>query len=153
MKGRKKRVATRARTKTKEAKRQHKWGTRRSSVCANFAHTAPDRKPYGVEHYNLDVVISVGYRVKSPQGTQFRVWATQTLRDHLIRGYTLHEKRLRERGLSEAQQAIELLSNTLKNQSLVTDEGCAVLDVVQQYTRAWRLLKRTGFHTSWMSAR
>jgi prophage maintenance system killer protein len=112
----------------------------RSAVCANFAHTAPDGKTYQVEHYNLDVVISVGYRVKSKQGTQFRIWATQTLRDHLLRGYTLNEKRLRERGLDEAEQAIDLLSNTLRNQSLVTEQGSAVLDVVQRYTRAWRLL-------------
>lgn len=111
------------------------------AVCANFAHTAPDAKTYQVEHYSLDVVISVGYRVNSKQGTQFRIWATQTLRDHLLRGYTLNEKRLRERGLEAAQQAIDLLSNTLRNQSLVTEQGRAVLDVVQRYTRAWRLPK------------
>ena len=93
-----------------------------------------------VEYFNLDAIVSVGYRVNSKQGTQFRIWATQTLRDHLLRGYTLNEKRLRERGLEEAEQAIDLLSNTLRNQALVTDEGRAVLDVVHQYTRAWRLL-------------
>jgi hypothetical protein len=113
---------------------------KRSAVCANFARTAEDGKTYQVEHYNLDVVISVGYRVKSKQGTQFRIWATNTLRDHLLRGYTLNEKRLRERGFAEVEQAVELLSNTLKNQSLVTDQGRAVLDVVQKYTLAWRLL-------------
>jgi hypothetical protein len=52
------------------------------SVCANFAHTAADGKTYQVEHYNLDVIISVGYRVKSAQGTRLRQWATRTLRDH-----------------------------------------------------------------------
>jgi prophage maintenance system killer protein len=93
-----------------------------------------------VEYFNLDAIVSVGYRVNSKQGTQFRIWATQTLRDHLLRGYTLNEKRLRERGLDEAEQAIDLLSNTLRNQSLVTEQGSAVLDVVQRYTRAWRLL-------------
>lgn len=90
--------------------------------------------------YSLDTIISVGYRVKSRQGAQFRIWATQTLRDHLLRGYTLNEKRLRERGLDEVEQAIELLSNTLRNQSLVTEQGRAVLNVVQRYTRAWKLL-------------
>lgn len=93
-----------------------------------------------VEYFNLDAILSVGYRVNSKQGTQFRIWATQTLRDHLLRGYTLNEKRLRERGLNEVEQAIDLLSNTLRNQSLVTEQGRAVLDVVQRYTRAWRLL-------------
>lgn len=101
-------------------------------------HIASSDKP--VVLYSLDMVISVGYRVNSKQGTQFRIWATQTLRDHLLRGYTLNEKRLRERGLNEVEQAIDLLSNTLRNQSLVTEHGRAVLDVVQRYTRAWRLL-------------
>ncbi len=101
-------------------------------------HIASSDKPVAL--YSLDAIISVGYRVNSKQGTQFRIWATQTLRDHLLRGYTLNEKRLRERGLNEAEQAIDLLSNTLKNQSLVTEQGRAVLDVVQHYTRAWRLL-------------
>lgn len=89
-----------------------------------------------VEYYNLDAILSVGYRVNSKQGTQFRIWATQTLRNHLLRGYTLNEKRLRERGLQEVEQAVDLLSNTLRNQSLVTEQGRAVLDVVQHYTRA-----------------
>jgi len=110
------------------------------SVCANFARTAEDGKTYQVDHYNLDVVISVGYRVKSKRGTQFRIWATRTLRDHLLRGYTLNEKRLRERGLGEIEQAVSLLARTLTEHALVTDEGRAVLEVVQQYTRAWRLL-------------
>lgn len=93
-----------------------------------------------VQHYNLDVVISVGYRIKSRRGTQFRIWATNTLRDHLIRGYTLNEKRLRARGV-EFDQAVTLLSSTLRNQQLVTDQGQAVLEVVQRYARSWRMLR------------
>ena len=93
------------------------------SVCANFAHTAEDGKTYQVDHYNLDVVISVGYRVKSKRGTQFRIWATRTLKDHLLRGYTLNEKRLREKGLGEIEQAVGLLARTLTQHALVTDEG------------------------------
>jgi prophage maintenance system killer protein len=90
--------------------------------------------------YNLDVIISVGYRVKSRRGTQFRIWATNTLRDHLIQGYTLSEKRLLARGV-EFDQAVALLSSTLRNQELVTDEGQAVLEVVQRYARSWRMLR------------
>lgn len=112
----------------------------RDSVCAKFAHAAGDGKTYQVEHYNLDVIISVGYRVKSKRGTQFRIWATRTLRDHLLRGYTLNERRLAERGLGEVEQAVGLLARTLTAHALVTDEGQAVLDVVQRYTRSWRLL-------------
>lgn len=90
--------------------------------------------------YNLDAILSVGYRVSSKRGTQFRIWATRTLREHLLRGYTLNERRLRERGLSEIEQAVGLLARTLTSHALVTDEGRAVLDVVQRYTRSWRLL-------------
>lgn len=85
-----------------------------------------------LEHYNLDVIISVGYRVKSRRGVQFRQWATQTLRQHLVQGYTLHEKRLQERGI-EIGQALALLQQTLANQSLVNAEGAAVLAVLQGY--------------------
>lgn len=101
-------------------------------------HIASSDKP--VVLYNLDVIVSVGYRVKSKRGTQFRIWATRTLKDHLLRGYTLNEKRLRERGLGEIEQAVGLLARTLTQNALVTDEGRAVLEVVQQYTRAWKLL-------------
>jgi prophage maintenance system killer protein len=90
--------------------------------------------------YNLDVVISVGYRVKSPRGTQFRIWATKTLREHLIRGYTLNQKRLLARGV-EFDQAVNLLASTLRNQNLITDQGQAVLEVVQHYARTWRMLR------------
>ncbi len=93
-----------------------------------------------VRHYNLDAILSVGYRVNSKRGTQFRIWATRTLREHLLRGYTLNERRLRERGLGEIEQAIGLLTRTLTAHALVSDEGRAVLEVVQQYTRAWRWL-------------
>ena len=71
------------------------------SVCANFAHTAADQKTYNVVFYNLDVVISVGYRVKSIQGTRFRQWATQVLKDYLLKGYALNHR-------------IELLENKTK---------------------------------------
>jgi len=82
----------------------------------------------------------VGYRVNSARGTQFRIWATRTLREHLLRGYTLSETRLREKGFGEIEQAVSLLASTLTRHELVSGEGAAVLDVVQHYTRAWRLL-------------
>lgn len=101
-------------------------------------HIAGSKKPTAL--YSLDVIISVGYRVNSKRGTQFRIWATRTLKEHLVRGYTLNEQRLREKGFGEIEQAVGLLARTLTQHALVTDEGRAVLDVVQQYTRAWRLL-------------
>jgi prophage maintenance system killer protein len=112
----------------------------RGAVVAKNATTATDGKTYQVEYFNLDAILSVGYRVNSKRGTQFRIWATRTLRDHLLRGYTLNELRLREKGFGEIERAVELLTRTLTQRALVSDEGRAVLQVVQQYTRAWRLL-------------
>jgi prophage maintenance system killer protein len=112
----------------------------RDEVCAKNAHTANDGKTYQTKHFNLDVVISVGYRVKSQRGVQFRQWATKLLKQHLVQGYTLNEKRLQERGI-EFEQAVQLLSQTLKNQQLVSSEGAAVLSVVSDYARSWSLLQ------------
>ncbi len=68
----------------------------KSSVVANFATTALDQKTYQVEHFNLDVIISVGYRVKSHRGTQFRIWATQRLREYLVKGFVLDDERFKQ---------------------------------------------------------
>ncbi|MGQ8821111.1 RhuM family protein [Bibersteinia trehalosi] len=93
-----------------------------------------------LKHYNLDAIISVGYRVKSSSATQFRIWATARLKDYLVKGYALNERRLQERGI-EFEQVIGLLSQTLANQALVTADGQAVLNVVQDYARSWSLLQ------------
>lgn len=68
------------------------------SVVANYATTAADGKTYQVDFYNLDMIISVGYRVKSHRGTQFRIWATQRLREYLIKGFTMDDERLKQAG-------------------------------------------------------
>ncbi len=90
--------------------------------------------------YNLDAIISVGYRVHSQVATQFRIWATSILKDHLVNGYTLNQKRLAEKGIGEAQQMLALLSDTLESHNLVSDEGRAVLNIVSNYSRTWQLL-------------
>ena len=68
------------------------------AVCANYAQTAADGKTYQTAYYNLDVIIAVGYRVKSHRGTQFRQWATQRLREYIVKGFTLDDERLKEGG-------------------------------------------------------
>lgn len=93
-----------------------------------------------LKHYNLDAIISVGYRVNSSRATQFRQWATQTLKQHLVEGYTLNESRLQERGI-EIEQAVSLLSRTLSNQQLVNPDGEAVISVINDYARSWSLLQ------------
>ena len=77
----------------------------KEAVCAKFAHTASDGKTYQTNFYNLDVIIAVGYRVNAQRGTQFRIWATSVLKDHLIRDYTLNERRLAEKGVKLMQNA------------------------------------------------
>jgi prophage maintenance system killer protein len=103
-------------------------------------HIANSDKP--AAFYNLDVIISVGYRVKSQRGTQFRIWASSVLKDHLLKGYSLNHKRLAEKGLADMEQAVALLTRTLQRNELVTDEGKAVLEVVGRYARSWSLLLR-----------
>ena len=91
-------------------------------------------------HYNLDAIISVGYRVNSRRGVRFRQWATRTLREHLVRGFTLNQQRLAERGLQEARDTLNLLADTLRNQALVDSTGQEVLDLIGGYADTWRLL-------------
>ncbi len=101
-------------------------------------HIAGSDKPVAL--YSLDVIISVGYRVKSQRGVQFRQWATGVLRQHLVEGYTLNRQRLKERGI-EFEQVLGLLTQTLANQQLVNAEGEAVLQVIADYARSWSLLQ------------
>ncbi|HPS30905.1 MAG TPA: RhuM family protein [bacterium] len=82
----------------------------KNSVIANFATTATDGKTYAVDYYNLDVIISVGYRVKSSRGTQFRIWANQVLKNYLMKGYALnHRVEQIEQKLSEHDKKFELI--------------------------------------------
>jgi len=69
-----------------------------NAVCAKFAHTAADGKTYQINYYNLDVIISVGYRVNSYQATQFRIWATQTLKEYILKGFVMDDERLKQGG-------------------------------------------------------
>ena len=95
----------------------------KDSVVANFATTAADGKTYQVEHYNLDVIISVGYRVKSQCGTQFRIWATQRLKDYLVQGYAINEQRLTEKQqeVQYLKNGIRILSRAIENKALEDD--------------------------------
>jgi prophage maintenance system killer protein len=111
-----------------------------AAVVRDFRITASDGKTYRTNVYNLDVVISVGYRVKSQRGTQFRIWASGVLKNHLVRGYTLNQLRLTDKGVAELKQAVALLANTLESHDLISEEGKAVLEMVSRYARTWRLL-------------
>lgn len=96
-------------------------------------HIAGSDKPVGF--YNLNVIISVGYRVKSLRGTQFRIWATRVLRDHLVKGYSVNAARLRD-----LRQAVRLIADTARRRDLAGDEAQALLAIVGEYNRALELL-------------
>ncbi len=94
-----------------------------------------------IEHYSLDAIISVGYRVNSKRATSFRMWATNVLKSYLIDGYSLNQKRLQEKGMKEFQEAIALLETTIKQDTLACDEAKGLLDVIVGYGRSWSLLE------------
>ena len=116
----------------------------KNSVVANFATTAADGKLYQVDYYNLDVIISVGYRVKSKRGTQFRIWANKILKDYLVKGYALNKKRLTEtkEKLNEVTENLKLLGKIVKQQKLTTDENLAFLNLISDYAFALDLLDK-----------
>lgn len=106
-----------------------------NSVSAKFAHTAADGKKYQTSFYNLDMIISVGYRVNSIRGTQFRIWATNVLKNHLVQGYSVNKKRL-----IELKQTIKLVENVIQKQTITGNEATALLKVVADYAYALDVL-------------
>lgn len=114
----------------------------RVSVVAKNATTAADGKTYQVEYFNLDVVISVGYRVKSRRGVQFRQWATNVLRQHLVQGYSLNQQRLeaQQEKLAELKQAIALSSRLIHNKNLSAPESQGILAILEKYSHALTVL-------------
>lgn len=106
------------------------------AVCRESRHTAQDGKSYKTQHYNLDVIISVGYRVKSKRGTQFRIWATQRLKEHLVQGYTINQKRL-----GELQQTVQLIQNAVTSGTNLS-EAKGLLDIITHYTQSFVLLNQ-----------
>jgi len=113
----------------------------KNSVCSKMEHTATDGKVYSTIFYNLDAVISVGYRVNSRRATQFRIWATGVLKKHLIDGYTINEKRLRlaEHKYRELQKSLKLLGNVIQLEA-VSDEAKGLIRVITEYSRALDIL-------------
>jgi prophage maintenance system killer protein len=94
-----------------------------------------------VEFYSLDMIISVGYRVNSVQATRFRIWATRTLKEHLTRGYTLNRQRF-EQNARELEAALQLVRKIAAGESMTTDQGRGLVDVIARYTQTFLLLQR-----------
>ena len=111
---------------------------KKESVWAKFAHTADDGKTYQVDYYNLDVIISVGYRVKSLRGTQFRIWATNILKEYMQKGFALDDDRLKRLGGGSLgmerrlNKAISLLISELEKYLQMTDTMSSSIDRIQR---------------------
>ncbi len=107
-----------------------------NSVVAKFATTAKDGKKYSVEYYNLDVITSVGYRVKSAQGVAFRKWATNVLKDYMLKGYAINQKRLDY--LEKTVKLIDIANRI--DERLEGNDAKEILKVIAGYTKALDLL-------------
>jgi death-on-curing family protein len=112
-------------------------------VCAKFAHTTKHGAIEGktqeksVKYYNLDAILSVGYRVNSKKGTQFRQWATQRLKDYLVKGYAINQKRLDELG-----KIVQLVEDSGKAENLQIQEAKGLLEILSHYTKSFALLNQ-----------
>lgn len=114
------------------------------SVVAKFATTATDGKTYQMEYYNLDMVISIGYRVKSNRGVQFRIWANSVLKEYLIKGYAINQNAKAEQ-LEDLKRTVKLLSNVIDSKALSADEATGLLRVITDYTYALDTLDRYDY--------
>jgi|JI7StandDraft_1071085.scaffolds.fasta_scaffold152990_2 death-on-curing family protein len=123
-------------------------------VVAKFATTTQHGAMKGktqtidVEHYNLDVIISVGYRVKSQKGIQFRQWATQRLKDYLINGFALNEKRLSQlvQNMQQLEKAVSIIQKSAQTETLQLQEAKGLLDILSHYTKSFVLLNQYDSH-------
>ena len=114
------------------------------SVCSILEHTASDGKNYKAKYYNLDAIIAVGYRVNSKRATQFRIWATQRLRDYLLKGFVVNQERLKEQSqakLKELEGAVKLLQGAVESHRLDGYER-ELLNIITDYTATWVLLNK-----------
>jgi prophage maintenance system killer protein len=108
----------------------------KKTTCAKFAQVAADGKTRIMDIYNLDAILSVGYRVNSKRGTQFRIWATSILKKHLLDGYTLNQKRLEAQNekIRGLQKAIDLISRVAGRKVLSTNEADGLIRIIRDYS-------------------
>jgi len=94
-----------------------------------------------VEYFNLDMIISLGYRVNSKRATQFRRWATSILKEYLLKGYAIDQKRLQEQKLHELDQTLKMIRQAVANQELSTTEAKGFVEIISNYAKSWALLQ------------
>ncbi|MBK2111282.1 virulence protein RhuM/Fic/DOC family protein [Francisella tularensis subsp. novicida FSC159] len=116
-------------------------------VCSILEHTTKhgaiqDKKQsQKTKIYNLDAIISVGYRVNSKKATQFRIWANKVLKEYIIKGYALNKDKLKQQKLQELEQTIQLIKQSLQNNAIGTDEAKGLVEIVSNYAKSWALLQ------------
>lgn len=112
------------------------------SVSSILERTARDGKIYKTKFYNLDAILSVGYRVNSRRATQFRIWANKVLKEYLVKGYALNEKRLKEQNekVKELEKSLEIFKKVADSYQLKQDEFSGILKVISDYTYALDIL-------------
>ena len=120
------------------------------STCAFFAQVQTEGKrriTRNVKYYNLDLIISVGYRVNSKRGTQFRIWANKILKDYLIKGYSINENRLRQQNeqLRQLQESVKLLGSVLNQKELSGEESSGLLKIISDYAYALDILDQYDY--------
>ncbi|OAV69579.1 Virulence protein [Bacteroidales bacterium Barb6XT] len=114
------------------------------SVSSKMELTASDGKVYDTKFYNLDAILSVGYRVNSHNATQFRIWANRILKDYLIKGYAINQ-RVKLGQLNDLKQTVKLLSNVIQHKELTATEATGLLQVIADYTYALDILDRYDY--------
>jgi prophage maintenance system killer protein/prophage antirepressor-like protein len=117
----------------------------KDSVCSILEHTASDRKTYKIQFYNLDAILSVGYRVNSKRATQFRIWATNILKKYLIEGYVVNQKRilsLKEKQLRELSKTLSIAKKTAEKKLLSSGEAIELLKIISDYANSWEILEK-----------
>ena len=117
----------------------------KKSTCRKFRHVQTEGTrtiSRNIDYYNLDVIISVGYRVKSKQGTQFRIWANKILKEYLVKGYALNEKRLKDQSekVKELEKSLLIFKRVSENYQLGKDDFKGILKVITDYTYALDIL-------------
>ncbi len=112
-----------------------------NSTCAKIAQVAADGKKRKMNLYNLDVIIAVGYRVNSKKATQFRIWATNVLKNYLIKGYAVNEKRITKERLKELENTIKFIKENISTPFLTSKEAKGLIEIIEKYALVWRWIE------------
>ncbi|MBZ4643880.1 MAG: death-on-curing family protein [Deferribacteraceae bacterium] len=112
-----------------------------NSTCSILEQVAADGKKRKMNLYNLDVIIAVGYRVNSKKATQFRIWATNVLKNYLIKGFAINEKRITQEKLKELENTIKFIKENINTPSLTAKEAKGLLEIIEKYALVWKWIE------------